>query len=239
MVLNNLNRWQAFGIHLGISLVIFIVLLGLIVFSWYPGVFFNFGGMQGIKIVAGVDLVLGPMLTLIVYNAAKKSLKMDLAIIALIQISALTYGVWTVHQQRPYAQVLSYDGLHILTAGDFSYYDIELATSFSADNPSIPVKAYLDLPRDEIQINQIAFTSEFVEKVPLALRVDLYLSVENPPTDGLNFLLAKYSFEETQQCLRLPVVSTYYAGDGCFNSNDGTFELLEPDPSADKALIDG
>jgi len=55
------NRWQAFLIHLGISTVIFLILLYFIVFHWYPHPFFaKGGGWQGVRLITGVDLVLGP-----------------------------------------------------------------------------------------------------------------------------------------------------------------------------------
>ena len=50
-----MNRFGAFAVHLGISLVIFIILGYLILFHWYPDFFFaSDGGWQGIRIVAFV-----------------------------------------------------------------------------------------------------------------------------------------------------------------------------------------
>ncbi|KAB0769044.1 hypothetical protein F7O87_33620, partial [Pseudomonas aeruginosa] len=63
------SRWRAFFIHLLISLAIFIVLLAIICLWWYPGALFEIaGGWQGVRIVAAVDMVLGPLLTLVVYD---------------------------------------------------------------------------------------------------------------------------------------------------------------------------
>lgn len=99
------NRWQAFAIHLAISIVIFL-LLAAVIYRWYPGVLFKYdGGLEGIKLIAGVDLVIGPLLTLLVYNTAKKSLKKDLTIIGVLQIACLIGGMWTVYQTRPVAVV--------------------------------------------------------------------------------------------------------------------------------------
>ena len=101
------NRWQAFAIHLIISIAIFIVLAALI-YRWYPGVLFlHDGGFEGMKLIAGVDLVIGPLLTLLVFNRAKKSLQMDLSIIAGLQIACLIAGMWAVYQTRPVAVVFS------------------------------------------------------------------------------------------------------------------------------------
>jgi hypothetical protein len=63
------NRNTAFAIPLAISLVIFAILTAIGVFVWAPDFFFTTdGGWQGIRILGAVDLVLGPLLTLIVYK---------------------------------------------------------------------------------------------------------------------------------------------------------------------------
>lgn len=101
-----MTRFKAFASHLGISMMIFLVVLYLIIFKWYPPPFFTSdGGWQGIRIMVGVDLVLGPLLTLIVFKPGKPGLKFDLTMIGLVQAGALIWGIWTVHHQRPIAAV--------------------------------------------------------------------------------------------------------------------------------------
>jgi hypothetical protein len=101
---------QAFAIHLLISLIIFLILLYLLMRVWYPGeLFYIDGGLQGLKIIAPVDLVLGPALTLILYRPWKKSLAFDMSVVALIQILALGYGVYSAHSQRTAAIVFAGD----------------------------------------------------------------------------------------------------------------------------------
>lgn len=105
-----MSRYKAFSVHLGISLAIFVGLLLLIVFIWYPQPYFAAdGGWQGIRIIAGVDLVIGPLLTLIVFKPGKPGLKFDLAVIALAQFAALVVGTSLVYQQRT-AMVVFADG---------------------------------------------------------------------------------------------------------------------------------
>lgn len=102
--LTDYNRYQAFAIHLVISLVIFFIILVCITQYWYPGILFDTGnGWKAIGMIVGIDLILGPLLTLIVFNPQKNSLKFDLSIIALIQTAALIYGTWTIQQTRPVA----------------------------------------------------------------------------------------------------------------------------------------
>ena len=102
--LTEYNRYQAFAIHMAISLVIFLILLVFITQYWYPGILFDTGnGWKAIGMIIGIDLILGPLLTLIVFNPMKSSLKFDLSVIALVQTAALIYGIWTIHQTHPIA----------------------------------------------------------------------------------------------------------------------------------------
>ena len=115
-----MNRFGAFAIHLGISLLIFFVLGYLILFHWYPDFFFTSdGGWQGIRIIALVDLVLGPVLTLVVYKKGKPSLRFDLTCIGLFQAACLAAGVWVVHSERPIAMVYSDGSFQSMSRGDY------------------------------------------------------------------------------------------------------------------------
>lgn len=104
MTLHGLNRYHAFAIHMAISLVIFFILLVCITQYWYPGILFDSSnGWKAVGLIVGIDLILGPLLTLLVFNPAKSSIKFDLWVIALIQTAALIYGTWTIHSSRPLA----------------------------------------------------------------------------------------------------------------------------------------
>ena len=104
MTLTGINRYQAFAVHMAISLIIFAVLLICITQYWYPGILFDTGnGWKAIALIVSIDLILGPLLTFIVFNPTKSSLKFDLWVIALVQIAALAYGTWTIHSSRPLA----------------------------------------------------------------------------------------------------------------------------------------
>jgi hypothetical protein len=108
MSLKPQNRWQAFALHMLISLLIFVALVAVIYFFWYPGFLFRYdGGLEGAKLVAGVDFVIGPSLTLLVYKLGKKSLTFDLACIAVLQIACISGGMWAVWRTRPVAVVFA------------------------------------------------------------------------------------------------------------------------------------
>lgn len=57
------------------------------------------------RIIVGVDLILGPLLTLVVYKHGKPGLRFDLTLIGLVQSICLAAGVWIVYSERPLAMV--------------------------------------------------------------------------------------------------------------------------------------
>ena len=103
------TKLKATGIHFSLSLIVFFVLAYQIFYIWYPLPYFLVdGGWQGIRIIAAVDLVLGPLITFLIFDLSKsrREITFDLLIIATIQISALIYGVVTTYQQKPVAIIL-------------------------------------------------------------------------------------------------------------------------------------
>lgn len=92
----------AFGAHLVLSLVVFVAIIAVTVWLWYPPPFFWIdGGLQVTLLAAAVDLVAGPLLTLVVYRPGKRGLVMNLTVIAALQAAALTWGVQALYSQRP------------------------------------------------------------------------------------------------------------------------------------------
>lgn len=144
-------RLKAAGIHLSLSLVIFAVALYLILFHWYPGFHFTVdGGWRGVRIMAGVDLVLGPLLTLVIFNPfkARRLIAFDLGCIAVAQLAALAWGFYAVHGQRPVA-VSYYEGAFLsLTAAPLAIekQPADYANQFSDRRPPL---VYVDPPKDD------------------------------------------------------------------------------------------
>ena len=97
-----MTRFRAASTHLAISAVVGAVLLALFWFVWYPSPLFKaVGGYELFLMLLAIDVILGPLLTLVVFKSGKKSLKFDLAFIGLVQAAALFFGVWTLLAGRP------------------------------------------------------------------------------------------------------------------------------------------
>lgn len=97
-----MTKLRAFAIHLIASIVVFLIFLSIMLLVWYPGPYFEVdGGWRVLKILIGVDLVLGPLLTLILFRPGKWGLKFDMTCVILMQLGALLYGGVIIYQQRP------------------------------------------------------------------------------------------------------------------------------------------
>ena len=124
MQTNSLNwkdRLRASGIHLGISLLIATLAAWLVFALWYPYPYREIsGGRELFFIVVAVDVVLGPLITLAVFNRSKprSELVRDLGIVGLIQLAALIYGLWTVSVARPVHLVFELDRFRVIHAID-------------------------------------------------------------------------------------------------------------------------
>ena len=114
-----MSKIRAFLLHLSISATIVGIVLAIIFWVWYPSPFFEIAGAnQVLKILIAVDLILGPLLTLILYRPGKPKVIFDLSVIAIIQLSALIYGVVTIYSERPYYVVFAVDRFEVLAKKD-------------------------------------------------------------------------------------------------------------------------
>lgn len=114
-----MTNWQAGLIHLGISVPVVAGAAGAMALVWFPPPLFQAaGGSHLILILACVDVVIGPVLTTLVYKPGKPRLKTDLAVIGLIQVCALLYGAHTIFLARPAYVVFSVNQFEVVTAAD-------------------------------------------------------------------------------------------------------------------------
>jgi hypothetical protein len=113
------DRLRAAGIHFGLSTAAALPVLAVVLLAWYPGPLPALLGVGAILLIMlGVDVVLGPLFTLIVFDRRKKRLAWDLATIAAVQIGALLYGLFTVYQGRPAFVVFVKDRFEVISPAD-------------------------------------------------------------------------------------------------------------------------
>lgn len=95
-------RLKYFFGHLLISLVIALLSLYVVFGLWYPAPLDKAAGVgEIILIMLAIDVTLGPLLTLVLAKEGKKWLKLDLTVVAIVQLCALAYGLYSVERGRP------------------------------------------------------------------------------------------------------------------------------------------
>lgn len=115
------DKIKAGLVHLLASIAIAGILATLLLTLWYPYPYREIsGGRELLTIITIVDVVLGPLITLIIFNRNKsfKELFSDFCIIAIIQVSALSFGIWTAYSARPVYLVFEYHRLAVVHAAD-------------------------------------------------------------------------------------------------------------------------
>jgi hypothetical protein len=101
-------KLKAASASLSVFLIFATVLTVISYRFWYPDyLFWTDGGLQGLLLIFLVDLVLGPVLALVFFHPEKsrRKLMFDIVVIAIVQFSAMAWGAWQVHNQRPIAVV--------------------------------------------------------------------------------------------------------------------------------------
>ncbi len=113
----NQYNLKAAAIHLGISAGIAIVSMVVVFGVWYPTPLDSALGVSTIFLMLlTIDIILGPLMTLVVYKPNKSSLKFDLSVIACVQLAALLYGLHTVGSARPAYLVFTNDRFDLVQA---------------------------------------------------------------------------------------------------------------------------
>jgi hypothetical protein len=126
-------RLRAGGVHLGCCLIIAALVLALVFLCWYPSPLDQISGVGTILVIMlGADVALGPLITLIIYDRGKKNLRFDLSVVVTVQLLALAYGLYTVHEGRPSHLVFVKDRFEVIAPADIEIQDRAAA----ADNPS-------------------------------------------------------------------------------------------------------
>lgn len=126
------HRWKAAlraaGWHFLASVLVAALAAALVFGVWYPYPYRELaGGRELFFIVVAVDVVCGPLLTLVLFNPrkSKRELWLDLALVALVQLGALAYGIHTVAQARPVYLVFEVDRFKVVSVADVVMDDLE------------------------------------------------------------------------------------------------------------------
>ncbi|MDY6918888.1 MAG: TfpX/TfpZ family type IV pilin accessory protein [Pseudomonadota bacterium] len=121
---------KAMLLHGLISALVALLASILVFYVWYPdGIAGLTGGTGLYLLMLGVEVALGPLMSLVIYNPNKlrSELVRDYSVIGLVQISALVYGLYTVSLSRPVFLVFVKDRIEVIAATELDKEDLQQA----------------------------------------------------------------------------------------------------------------
>jgi hypothetical protein len=134
------HRLRLFLSHLAISAAVVGASVAFIILVWYPPPLSQLEGVVKILLVmAGVDVCAGPLCTLVAASPKKTRahLARDLAVIGIVQLTALGYAVYTTFVARPAFIVYNSGQFDIAHANELQ--PAELAKASAPEFASAPL----------------------------------------------------------------------------------------------------
>ena len=176
------------GYHLLCSLVLSVLISAIVYFAWYPSHLYQATGvLPTVLMMIALNLIVAPLLTFIVYKADKKELTRDIVVIAVLQIAALSYGLYIVEAGRPAYVTFAVDDFEVVSRFDNEWARQHLGTQMAVAKPlglfEKPKYVYSVLASEpEIKSEELT-TEEFAVKeyqmrVPTIFRTDSYQPIE-------------------------------------------------------------
>ena len=171
------DRLKASAIHFAFSAAL-ALLAGLLVFAvWYPFPYREIsGGRELFVLVVGVDVVLGPLATLAIFDRRKAwpVLRRDIQVIGLLQLLALGYGLWTVFAARPVHMVFEYDRFRVVHAIEIDAEQLQKAAPAVRAMPMtgptlLALRPFAD-ERERMEMTVVALNG-----LPLGMRPELWI----------------------------------------------------------------
>ena len=248
-----MSKLRAFLIHLSISAAIVGTVFVIIFFFWYPDPYFRVSGANDIVwVLIGVDLVLGPALTLLLFKSGKPRLLFDLSVIAIIQLSALIYGTNVIFQERPYFVVFAIDRFVVVPKKDVDLTKIQDET-LKRKPWRGPIFAFANLPEDNKAREKLMFEvleggpdidrrpefwSPYAEKIDQVMARAESLATINITSDEAKRLIAgvRARHENADQLLYLPITSNVNVYSMILDPNTKTaVDIVAVDPWEESA----
>ncbi|MDN8267479.1 TfpX/TfpZ family type IV pilin accessory protein [Acinetobacter baumannii] len=164
--------------HLSLSILLALIIITWVFLIWYPQPLAQAVGVTHIFLMmVAIDVVLGPILGFFVYKEGKKTLKFDLAVIILIQLSALGYGLYSIVQGRPAWLVYNADRFELVRKNEIIDTNIQKAQAqFRTPSWFNPKFAAVEIAKNNEERSKNMF-EELLGGVSLAQRPERYVGL--------------------------------------------------------------
>jgi hypothetical protein len=159
-------RLKAFGLHLLASTAALTLIFGSLYLGWYRWPGWQLADVsQVVFVMAGVDVVVGPLLTFVIARSSKprRELARDIAMIVTVQLFALIYGSVSIWHGRPLYYAFSETVLQLVQAYDIDADELALARRQNAEFVphwySLPRWIWAPLPQDSHEREKIVVSA--------------------------------------------------------------------------------
>jgi hypothetical protein len=157
------ERLRAAGLHFIATLAVTLVAAAIIFWVWFPSPFAEMlGGFKLFALIAVCDLVLGPLISLVIYNTRKpaRELVTDYMVIGCVQLAALGYGMWVVAQTRPVVVSYTAGRVDVVQASQIADADLKAAKApYNSLSWTGPIQVLTVLPTDQKLVLEITETA--------------------------------------------------------------------------------
>lgn len=199
-------KLKAACLHGLLTLVIAIFTASIVFGIWYPREMAGMlGGTNLFLLVLGVELAMGPLISLVIYNPLKlrSELVRDYAIVGVIQLAALLYGLSVVAASRPVYLVFVKDRIEIVAATELAFDDI-IAGPDSYQSLSFigPKLLCTESPQDPIEKSDLLMSALAGKDIQLMPKY--YRDCEDGEISGKAYPKKKLQELSTMRSLRLP-----------------------------------
>lgn len=173
-------RLRCFLLHASISLGLALISVFVVFGLWYPSPIHKAVGATDIfLLLLAVDVVLGPLLTFVLAVEGKKYLKLDFAVVALLQLSAFFYGIHVVAEGRAVWLVFNIDRFDLVQAYQVNEgYRQEAQPEYQQLSWIGPQLVSAQQPKGADEHTRLVFES-VKDGIDLPQRPDLYTRYEN------------------------------------------------------------
>lgn len=173
------EKIHAAFVHFMASAAVSIIAAALVFFVWYVAPLDRAIGVGSIfLLMLGIDAVLGPALTAMVYKRGKKSLRFDLTIIVLVQVCALSYGLFVVASSRPAWLVFNAGRFDVAQADDLDRRYLQQARPEFRSPSWMGPKWVASANPEDAEARQNLVLESAMGGPDLPQRVDLYVPLE-------------------------------------------------------------
>ncbi len=196
-----IERIKAATIHLLLSAIIVGFAALLVFYSWYPNALASASQVYDIfYLMVLVDVCIGPLITLIIFNKEKKELKRDLSVVGIAQVVALLFGLYAVFVARPVFIVFNASQFDVVYANQLPSEPIKNNNSLLYGKLlpiNGPVVVSAQIPSDENLVKEIVYNA-IVEGRGLELMPEYYTVYDSDITKDQIKRIIK-SFDDIDQ----------------------------------------